>query len=64
MSTAASVLGLLSRHGEALAPARFHETFLLTAIVPLLALPGFLLLRPEDGAQVSGHGIATARASA
>ena len=36
--------------------------FLLTAIVPLLALPGFLVLRPEDGIQVSGHrAVATAR---
>ncbi len=64
VSMAATVLTLLSRHGEALTPARFHETFLLTAIVPLLALPGFLLLKAEDGAQVSGHRVGAARAGA
>ena len=51
----AMTLSLVSGHGAVLTPARFHETFLITAIVPLLALPGFLLLRTEDGAQVSGH---------
>lgn len=56
VSMAATVLTLVSRHGEALTPADFHETFLLTAIVPLLALPGFLLLKAEDGAQVTGAG--------
>ncbi|WP_237478179.1 DHA2 family efflux MFS transporter permease subunit [Lichenibacterium dinghuense] len=64
VSTAAMVLGLLSRHGEALTVAGFHRAFLLTAVVPLLALPGFLLLKAEDGAQVSGHRVGTARASA
>jgi hypothetical protein len=29
--------------------------FLLMAVIPLLGLPGFLKLRPEDGRQVSGH---------
>ena len=59
VSTSAMILGLVGRHGEVLTPARFHETFLLTAIVPLLALPGFLFLKPEDGAEVSRHGRAT-----
>ncbi|RYC28809.1 MFS transporter, partial [Lichenibacterium minor] len=64
VSVAATVLTWLSRHGEALTPARFHETFLLTAIIPLLALPGFLLLKAEDGAEVSRHRTGTARAGA
>ena len=64
VSTAALALSLLSRHGEILTPARFHEAFLLTAVVPLLALPGFLLLKQEDGAQVSGYRTATTRANA
>ena len=36
-------------------PARFHEVFLMMAAIPLLAVPGFLHLRPEDGFQVSRH---------
>ncbi|MGH8205461.1 MAG: MFS transporter [Steroidobacteraceae bacterium] len=55
VSLSAVLLGLLSRHGHTLTPARFHEVFVVTALLPLLALPGFLRLRPEDGAQVSGH---------
>ncbi len=55
VSLSAVVLGDLSLHGRTLTPARFHEVFLLTAILPLLALPGFMRLRPEDGAQVSGY---------
>ena len=55
VSASAMVLSLVSGSGEALTPARFHETFLITAIVPLLALPGFLFLRAEDGADVSAH---------
>jgi hypothetical protein len=27
----------------------------MMAVIPLLGLPGFLKLRPEDGQQVSGH---------
>ena len=55
VSLGALLLGLVSEHGHALTPARFHQVFLLTAILPLFALPGFARLRPEDGAQVSGH---------
>jgi hypothetical protein len=33
----------------------FHRVFLLVALIPLLAVPGFLTLRPEDGTRVSGH---------
>ncbi len=38
-----------------LTPERFHQVFLLTAIIPLISIPGFLYLRAEDGVQVSGH---------
>jgi hypothetical protein len=27
----------------------------MMAVIPLLAIPGFWQLRPEDGVQVSGH---------
>lgn len=60
VSISAMVLSLVGGHGGVLTPSQFHETFLLTAIVPLLALPGFLFLRPEDGVQVSGHRIVAA----
>jgi EmrB/QacA subfamily drug resistance transporter len=55
VSLSAVLLSLLSPQGEALTPERFHEVFLLTAALPLFALPSFLRLRPEDGLQVSGH---------
>ncbi len=55
VSLSALLLGAVGQHGALLTPARFHEVFVLTALLPLLALPGFLLLRPEDGAQVSGR---------
>jgi hypothetical protein len=55
VSIAAMLLGLVTADGSALTPDRFHEVFLLMAIIPLLALPGFLRLRPEDGIEVSRH---------
>jgi EmrB/QacA subfamily drug resistance transporter len=55
VSLAAVMLGLVSHGTHRLTPAHFHEVFLLSALVPLLAIPGFVRLRPEDGVQVSGH---------
>jgi EmrB/QacA subfamily drug resistance transporter len=55
VSLSAGLLALVSSHDHQLTPGRFHEVFLLTAILPLLALPGFMRLHPEDGAQVSGY---------
>jgi EmrB/QacA subfamily drug resistance transporter len=55
VSLSAVLLSLVSAQGAPLTPARFHEVFLLTAALPLFALPSFLRLRPEDGVQVSGH---------
>jgi EmrB/QacA subfamily drug resistance transporter len=55
VSLSAVLLSLVGAHDQALTPARFHEVFLLTAVLPLLAIPSFMRLRPEDGAQVSGH---------
>lgn len=51
----AMLLGLVTLEGAPLTPARFHEVFLMMAVIPLLAIPGFRQLRPEDGVQVSGH---------
>jgi hypothetical protein len=55
VSVAAMLLGLVSMESHSLTPERFHEAFLISAVIPLLAIPGFLRLRPEDGVQVSGY---------
>ena len=55
VSIAAMVLGLVAGETHIVTPERFHQVFLLTAIIPLLSIPGFLYLRAEDGVQVSGH---------
>ena len=55
VSIAAMLLGLVTWGDQPLTTDRFHEVFLLAAIVPLLGIPGFLFLRPEDGSHVSGH---------
>jgi MFS family permease len=55
VSFGATLLDLVTPHGTPLTTGRFHEVFLLTALLPLLALPGFARLRPQDGAEVSGH---------
>jgi len=51
----AMLLELAANPSGALTAGDFHKTFLLMAIIPLAALPGFFLLKPEDGAEVSGH---------
>ena len=61
VSLSAMILGIVSGHGEVLTPVRFQETFLLTAVIPLLALPGFLFLKADDGAEVSRHRVARPR---
>ncbi|HEY0106652.1 MAG TPA: DHA2 family efflux MFS transporter permease subunit [Rhizomicrobium sp.] len=53
VSVSAVLLSVVSLHSHALTPARFHEAFALTAIIPLLALPGFLALRPQDGGSIT-----------
>jgi EmrB/QacA subfamily drug resistance transporter len=55
VSLGAMLLGLLTWQSHHLTPQRFHEVFLLMAVIPLLSLPGFWLLRPEDGVEISGH---------
>ena len=49
VSVAAVLLSLVSASSHALTTARFHEVFLLTAIIPLLSVPGFLALSAKDG---------------
>ena len=55
VSIAAMVLGLVSGQVHAPTPQQFHWVFLLTAIIPLLPIPGFLFLGPDDGAPVRGQ---------
>jgi EmrB/QacA subfamily drug resistance transporter len=55
VSLGAMLLNIVSSGNHLLTTARFHEVFLLMALLPLLAVPGFMRLHPEDGAQVSGH---------
>jgi EmrB/QacA subfamily drug resistance transporter len=55
VSVSAMLLGLVTWQNQPLTPARFHEVFLLMAVISLLSLPGFIILRPEDGREVSGH---------
>jgi EmrB/QacA subfamily drug resistance transporter len=49
VSAAAVLLSLVSLQSHALTTARFHEVFLITAIIPLLSVPGFLALGAQDG---------------
>lgn len=55
VSAAATMLGAVATDPEALTVRDFHLVFLLAAVLPLLALPGFWALRADDGASVSGH---------
>ena len=55
VSIAAALLAIVAgpRGGPSLAD--FHRVFLLVALITLISAPGFLLLRPQDGAHVSGR---------
>jgi EmrB/QacA subfamily drug resistance transporter len=55
ISIAAMLLGVVTSDGSPLTPEKFHMTFLIMGFIPLLGLPGFMRLQPEDGHQVSGH---------
>lgn len=55
VTISAVLLSLVSFHSHLLTPQRFHEAFLLMAVIPLLAIPGFMTLGPEDGAKVTGR---------
>jgi hypothetical protein len=55
VATGAMLLELASDASGALSVADFHHTFVWMAVIPLASLPGFFFLKPEDGAEVSGH---------
>jgi len=55
VSAAAALLGLIAGPNRLPDVADFHDAFLIVALITLVSAPGFLRLRPEDGAQVSGY---------
>jgi EmrB/QacA subfamily drug resistance transporter len=55
IAIAAALLSLVAGSERVLPVEDFHTVFLLAALFPLLALPGFMTLTAHDGAQVSGH---------
>jgi len=55
VSLSAGMLGLLASADGRPTVAEFQTVFLLIALLPLLAVPGFWALRPADGAEVSGR---------
>ena len=55
VSVAAALLGLIAGPGRLPDVADFHDAFLIVSLITLVSAPGFLRLRPEDGAQVSGY---------
>ncbi len=55
VSIAAALLGLIAGPGKLPTVHDFHLAFISVAFITLASVPGFLLLRPEDGAAVSGY---------
>ena len=62
VSLAAVLLSLVSGAGHVLAPAQFHQVFLLSAVIPLISVPGFFGLSPQDGVRSVSHERAIAEA--
>ncbi len=55
ISISAAILAILGGASSHPTVPQFHEVFLLIALLPLMGIPGFLSLRPADGAEVSGR---------
>ncbi len=55
VSLGAGLLGVLAASDGRPTVAEFQQVFLLIALLPLFGIPGFLALRPGDGAEVSGR---------
>jgi MFS family permease len=55
VSIAAALLSLIAGPGRLPDVADFHIAFLLVSLITLVSAPGFLVLRVEDGAHVSGY---------
>jgi EmrB/QacA subfamily drug resistance transporter len=61
ISVSAVLLSIVSRHSHVLATAQFHDVYMLTSIIPLLAIPGFMELQTQDGIMATGREKAIAR---
>ena len=55
VSVGAALLGVIAGAGNLPSVHDFHLAFLTVAVIVLLSSPGFLPLKPEDGAHVSGY---------
>ena len=55
VSIAAALLSLIAGPGRLPSVADFHDAFLVVALITLASAPGFLRLKPGDGAHVSGY---------
>jgi EmrB/QacA subfamily drug resistance transporter len=55
VSLSAALLGILAGEGATPTATDFRHVFLVIALLPLAALPGFFSLQPQDGSAVSGH---------
>jgi hypothetical protein len=55
VSVGAALLGVIAGPGNLPTVHQFHLAFLAVALITLLASPGFLPLKAEDGANVSGY---------
>jgi EmrB/QacA subfamily drug resistance transporter len=64
VSIGAVLLSVVGLHIHGLTPARFQDAFLLSAFLPLLAIPGFLALDAQDGIRVTTSPIAQAEEQA
>lgn len=56
VSFSAMLLSLISNHGEHLTPGNFGIVFIIMALLSLIGLPFYVMLKPSDGAEVSGFG--------
>jgi EmrB/QacA subfamily drug resistance transporter len=55
VAAAASVLALVVGSSSEITLADFRLVFVFIGLLPILSMLGFLLLRPDDGAEVSGQ---------
>jgi EmrB/QacA subfamily drug resistance transporter len=54
VAVAASILAMVTRGSAIITPADFHLVFVIVGLFPIVAILGFLRLKPSDGAEMSG----------
>jgi hypothetical protein len=60
VAAAASALAVVVGPNDAITLADFRLVFVFIGLLPILSMLGFLRLRPDDGAEVSGKARQTA----